>query len=42
MLSATDPRGFTSNFSYDATGLLSSEVQPVTPTSSSSGIPLMA
>lgn len=33
MLSETDPRGDTTTFSYDATGLLSSEVQPVSATS---------
>jgi RHS repeat-associated protein len=34
MLSATDPRGDTTTFSYDATGLLQKEVQPVSATSS--------
>ena len=29
MLSATDPRGDTTTFSYDATGMLTAEVQPV-------------
>jgi RHS repeat-associated protein len=34
MLLATDPRGNTTRFSYDATGLLHKEVQPVSATSS--------
>ena len=33
MLSQTDPRGDTTKFSYDATGLLRGEVQPVSATS---------
>jgi RHS repeat-associated protein len=34
MLSSTDARGHTTRFTYDATGMLTSEVQPVTDTSS--------
>ena len=34
LLSSTDPRGNTTTFGYDATGLLTREVQPVSATSS--------